>query len=171
MNKKLHLETERLIIEYGTVEDYVKVHEYNFNDLQNINGVTKLTKNNPDDVRSWFGNDIESWYKNIETQNHYQFIVFLKETHEPIGDIGFDRNDPKNNSIEASCWLHPNYWGKGYMEEAMAEVMKFIFEEGFDNILCGYDTGNEKSKRLQEKLGFIPYKVKEKHLGEKWSFH
>ena len=152
-----HLETKRLIIDYGTIEDYVKIHEYDFNDLQNINGVTKLTKNNPNDIRSWFGDDIESWYHKVELQNHYQMVVFLKETNEPIGDIGFDRNNTENNSIEASCWLHPDYWGKGYMEEAMIKVMEFIFDKGFDNIVAGYVEGNNRSKRLQEKLGFLPY--------------
>ncbi|MBQ8398725.1 MAG: hypothetical protein IJX08_02020 [Clostridia bacterium] len=29
----------------------------------------------------------------------------------------------------------------------------------FDNILCGYDEGNVKSKRVIEKLGFLPYET------------
>jgi hypothetical protein len=38
------IETDRLIIRKGKLEDYVKVHEYNFNALQNIKGVNELIK-------------------------------------------------------------------------------------------------------------------------------
>ena len=152
------LETERLFLKKGTIEDYVKVHEYDFNYLQNIKGKMQLVKNNPDDVRSWFNNDIDSWYKKIIEQNHYNFIVFLKDTLEPIADIGFDRNNEENNSIEISCWLHPNYWGKGYMKEALIKAMDYIFSVGFDNIIYGYVETNMNSKRLCEKLGFIKLK-------------
>lgn len=160
MSRKFkRIETDRLVIDYGTVDDYIKVHEYDFNDLQNMKGITKLTKNNPDDVRKWFGDSIDNWYDSIEAIKHYNMIVFLKENKEPIADIGFDRNDETNNSIELSCWLHPNYWGRGYMEEALIPIMNFIYNEGFDNIVSGYVEGNDRSKRMHEKLGFVPYKV------------
>lgn len=152
------IETERLVINHGKVEDYVKVHEFDFNYLQNIKGKNELIKNNPEEVRSWFGKDIEEWYKNIEEKNHYAFIVFLKDTLEPIADIGFDRYNEELNSLEISCWLHPDYWGKGYMKEALIEIMRFIFKQGFDNIVYGYVETNTNSKRLCEKLGFTNYK-------------
>jgi hypothetical protein len=38
------LETERLIIKAGTIEDYVIVHEYDFNYLMNIDGVFEYIK-------------------------------------------------------------------------------------------------------------------------------
>ena len=78
--------------------------------------------------------DIEEWYKRVEAQNHYQMIVCLKENNEPIANIGFDRNNIKNNSIQISCWLHPNYWKKGYMKEALVCAMDFIYKQGFDNM-------------------------------------
>ncbi len=37
--------------------------------------------------------------------------------------------------------------------------MKFLFDHGYENILCVYDEGNIKSKNIGEKLGFLPYKV------------
>lgn len=37
--------------------------------------------------------------------------------------------------------------------------MKLLFDQGYENILCGYDAGNIKSKNIGEKLGFLPYKV------------
>ena len=159
--QKPQIETERLIIKNGELEDYVRVHEFDFNKLQNINGITELVKMDPDEVRGWFGNDIESWYKKVRENNHYNFIVYLKNTKEPIADIGFDRNDEELNSIEISCWLHPNYWGYGYMKEALIGAMDYIFKQGFDNIIYGYVESNNRSKRLCEKLGFLEYKINE----------
>ena len=59
------IETERLIIKHGEIEDYVKVHEFDFNYLENIDGIFKYVKRDPDEVRSWFENDpsMEEHYK------------------------------------------------------------------------------------------------------------
>lgn len=157
---KFHrIETDRLIVDYGTVEDYKKIHEYNFNDLQNTFGIMRLTKNNPRDVESWFGENIEDWYSHIESQNHYQVVVFLKESNKPIADIGFDRIVEDINAIEISCWLHPKYWGNGYMTEALISTMNYIYDQGYDNIIAGYFEGNDRSKKLQKRLGFIPFGI------------
>ena len=151
---------ERLIIKHGTIEDYVKVHEYDFNYLQGIEGIFKKIKRDPNEVRSWFQNDssIEEHYKRLEAKRSYNFIIYLKETKEPIGNIGFDRYDEKQNSLEISCWLHPNYWGNGYAKEALVKAMEYIFSLGYDNIIYGYDKDNKNSKQNCEKIGFIPYK-------------
>ena len=155
------IETDRLIIGEGCIDDYVKIHEYDFNELQNINGRINFIKTNPSEVRNWFNNDINAWYEKIAFDNHYNFVVYLKEENVPIADIGFDRNDPSINGIEISCWLHPNYWGNGYMKEALIGTMDYIFTQGFDNIICGYIDNNIRSKRLCEKLGFLDYKIDE----------
>lgn len=39
--------------------------------------------------------------------------------------------------------------------------MKFLFDNGYENIICGYDEGNIKSKYIGKKLGFEPYSVEE----------
>ena len=42
------------------------------------------------------------------------------------------------------------------MSEAAREIIRHAFEElGMTTIWCGYYEGNYKSKRVQEKLGFI----------------
>ena len=78
----------------------------------------------------------------------------------PIANIVADREVKELNAIELAFNTHPNYWRKGYTSEAIVEVMNFLFNYGYENILCGYDEGNFKSKALGQKLGFIPYSVK-----------
>ena len=83
------------------------------------------------------------------------FIVYLKDNNEPIGNIVVDRYNKEFNSLEISCNLHPTYWHKGYMTEAIIEIMRYIFDNlDIDNIIYGYAEKNYKSKGLSDKLGF-----------------
>ncbi len=54
------------------------------------------------------------------------------------------------------------------MLEALIEIIDFLFHQGYENILCGYDEGNLKSKKIGEKLGFLPYKVEPDAWQKKW---
>jgi len=148
------LETERLIIKAGTIDDFIKVHEFDFNYLQNIDGLFEFVKREPDEIRSWFPDSLDKFYQDIRSKNHYDFIVYLNESMIPIGHICFDRNDEKLLSTEVACYLHPNYWGNGYIKEALIKCMDYLFNNGFENIIYGYDSNNVKSKSLFDMFGF-----------------
>lgn len=148
------LETEKLILKKGTPEDFIKVYEYNFTKLRDICGEFEFVKNDPK-ISASFATDSE------ERENVYDWIMYLKETMEPIGNIVTDQVIKEINGFELSFNLHPNNWGKGFMKEAVIEVMRFLFEKGYDNVVCAYDEGNNKSKRVQEKIGFEFYKDEE----------
>lgn len=65
---------------------------------------------------------------------------------------------------ELGYWLGKPFWGRGYMPEASRALLKRGFEElGMDRIWCAYYAGNDKSRRVQEKLGFVPVRT-EKHV-------
>lgn len=145
------LETERLILKRGTFPDYLKVYEYDFTKLRDIAGEFEFVKIAPEKIKGF-----EEIY-----ENSYDWIVYLKETNTPISNIVADREREDINSIELAFNTHPNYWKAGYTAEAVKEIMKFLFEERYDNIICGYDEGNEKSKRFGEKLGFVSFEKKE----------
>lgn len=159
MIRMIPIETERLIINHGEIEDYVKVHEFDFNYLEDIDGNFKYVKRDPEEVRSWFSNDLnmEEHFKRLEKNKSYNFIIYLKDTLEPIGNIGFDRYNETFNSLEISCYIHPNYWRNDYVKEALISAMEYIYSFGFENIIYGYYEGNIKSKRNCVKLGFKPY--------------
>lgn len=148
------LETERLILKKGTSQDFIKVYEYNLAKLRDICGEFEYVKSDPKLIAT-FANYSE------ETENVYDWIIYLKETMEPIANIVADRYNSELNGFELSFNLHPNHWGKGYMKEAVIEVMRFLFESGYDNVVSGYDEGNKKSKRVHEKIGFEFYKDEE----------
>lgn len=148
------LETDKLILKKGNKKDFIKVYEYDFTKLRNINGEFEFVK-----YDSELASSMATYAE--ETEGVYDWIVYLKETMEPIANIVADREDKELNSMELSFNLHPIYWGNGYMKEAVTKVMEFLFENGYSNIICGYDEGNEKSKRVQEKIGFEFYKDEE----------
>ena len=62
----------------------------------------------------------------------------------------------RDDECELGYWLGEPFWGRGYMPEAAYALMKRGFETlEMTTIWCGYYDGNKKSKRVQEKLGFI----------------
>ena len=85
------------------------------------------------------------------------YAVCLKETGKPVGSIGLHRNDlaTQDDEYELGYWLGKPYWGQGLIPEASREVLRYAFEDlGMNRIWCGYYDGNEKSRRVQVKLGF-----------------
>lgn len=143
------LETDRLILKRGTLEDYKKVYEYDFTRLRDINGELEYVKHNQPELL----NSYLDYYD--EEDNVLDYIVFLKENNEPIGNLIFDRYDKELNSLEISCNLHPDYWGNRYMPEAILKVMDYIYSNlNIDNIVYGYAEENIKSKKLSDKIGF-----------------
>ena len=143
------IETERLILKRGILEDYQKVYEYDFTKLRDINGEFELIKQDPKKIEG---------YERVYPES-YDWILYLKSSGEPIGNVVADREQKDIKGIELSFNTHPKFWRNGYTVEALIEIMKFLFNQGYENILCGYDEGNIKSKNIGEKLGFLPYKV------------
>ena len=86
------------------------------------------------------------------------YAVCLKETGKPIGSIGLHRNDlaEREDEYELGYWIGKPFWGQGLIPEASREILRHAFEElGMMRIWCGYYDGNAKSRRVQEKLGFV----------------
>ncbi|MFI3214887.1 MAG: GNAT family N-acetyltransferase [Eubacteriales bacterium] len=115
---------------------------------------------------------IAGWpaHKNIEESANVISNVFCgsecyaiceKETNIAIGAVELKLNGhtdmtTSDNECELGYWLGKPYWGKGYMPEAVTEIIRHAFEDlDMLTIWCGYYDGNDKSKRVQEKTGFI----------------
>ena len=87
------------------------------------------------------------------------FAVVLRETGLPVGSVGIVR-PPRvpgagENEAELGCWLGRPYWGRGLIPEALGRLLEScFFELGCEAVwYCWYD-GNDKSRRVGEKLGF-----------------
>ncbi len=147
------LDTDRLYLQKGTAEDFVRVYEYNFTKLRDIGGEFAYVKNDPA-LSASFATYSE------EEENVYDWILYLRNTGEPVGNLVADRENGAEKTIELSFNLHPTHWGKEYMKEAVTAVLRFLFAQGYEAVIAGFDEGNRKSKRVQEKVGFVPYQEK-----------
>ena len=88
------------------------------------------------------------------------YAICEKENNIAIGAVelklkGHTDMTESEDECELGYWLGKPFWGRGYMPEAAAELLRRGFEDlKMTNIWCGYYDGNIKSKRVQEKLGF-----------------
>ena len=92
------------------------------------------------------------------------YAICLKTDGKPIGSIGFHRRDLATNDdeYELGYWMGKPYWGQGLIPEASCEMLRHAFEDlKMSRIWCAYYDGNEKSRRVQEKLGFVYYRTTE----------
>ena len=79
----------------------------------------------------------------------------------PVGSIGlklkgFTDMTERDDECELGYWIGKPFWGQGLIPEAARELLRHAFEDlGMQAVWCGYYEGNEKSRRVQEKLGFV----------------
>lgn len=89
------------------------------------------------------------------------YAICEKENGKAIGTIELKLNGhtdmtERDDECELGYWLGKPFWGRGYMPEAARELIRHGFEDlHMRAIWCGYYDGNQKSKRVQEKVGFL----------------
>ncbi len=87
-------------------------------------------------------------------------ICFKGKEEEPIGSIGFTlEGSPErpldDNEAELGYWVGVPFWNQGIATEAAKEMIRHGFADlDLGRIFCAYFKGNERSKKVQEKLGF-----------------
>ena len=88
------------------------------------------------------------------------YAVCLKD-NTPIGSVGLklkghtDMTD-REDECELGYWIGKPFWGQGLIPEAARELLRYAFEAlNMRAVWCGYYEGNEKSRRVQQKLGFV----------------
>lgn len=158
--KTVQLETDRLILKKGNIEDYVSVYEFDMRKVRDIGGEFEFEKQDPNEIRAWFKDGMDKYYeKCVDEKQTFDWIMYLKKEMIPIGNITADRERESIKASELAYNLHPNYWGKGYMPEAITAVLDHLFSIGYDNVISGWDEGNKKSKRVSEKMGFELFNI------------
>ena len=89
------------------------------------------------------------------------YAICLREDERLIGSVGLHLKGhtdltERADECELGYWIGQPYWGHGYMTEAAREMLRHAFEDlGMRAVWCGYYDGNERSRRVQEKCGFI----------------
>ena len=95
------------------------------------------------------------------------FAVVYRENGKVIGSLDVKEYGAEEKltefgglyGAELGFVLSADYWGCGLMPEAAGTLIRFLFtEKNFDFLLCGHYDSNSRSSRVQQKLGFRPYR-------------
>ena len=82
------------------------------------------------------------------------FAIHFK--NQLVGLIGLKDTDLDNQKTEIGYWLSQNYQHLGIVTESAAALINYIFDElNLNRIQLKGATGNFKSQRVAERLGFI----------------
>lgn len=154
---KEQFETERLILRTWKEEDAEELYRYAKDErVGPIAGwpVHSSVENSREIIKNVLSSD-------------GTYAVVLKENNLPVGSIGLMVGKESNLEIpeteaEIGYWIGVPYWGQGLIPEAVGELKRYAFEElKMNRLWCGYFDGNEKSRRVQEKCGFVYHHTNE----------
>lgn len=100
---------------------------------------------------------VERIDNDLNNNDGINWAISLKEKPEIlIGTIGFWRIIKQHYRAEIGYMIHPDYWGKGLMKEAVTAVIDFGFNNiNLHSIEAHINPGNAASAALLETTGFV----------------
>ena len=97
---------------------------------------------------------LDLWGKEYEKPDFYQWMIVLKELGAPIGSISVVRQREDIGEAEIGYCIGRNWWHRGIMSEALAAVIKYLFEEvGMNRVAARHDSNNPHSGGVMKKCG------------------
>lgn len=156
-NTGLTLQTPRLLLRPWREEDASDFYEY-----ARVDGVGQMA--------GWLPH--QSIEESRMVLHHFMeekrcFAVVYRENGKVIGSLDVKKYGAEEKltefdgllGAELGFVLSADYWGRGLMPEAAGALIRFLFtEKSFDFLLCGHFDSNSRSCRVQQKLGFRPYR-------------
>ncbi len=80
----------------------------------------------------------------------------LKSSDSIIGTIGYYRSKPEHFRSEIGYEMHPEYWGRGIMHEAMRVILDYGFlTMNLHSIEANVDPQNHRSSGLLLRNNFV----------------
>lgn len=96
------------------------------------------------------------------------WAVTKKDNDKCIGIMGFYRTQPEHFRSELGYMILSEYWGKGYVSEAVNTLLDFAFNTlNFHSIEAVIDSRHKASERVLQKNGF----TKEAHFVENFYYN
>jgi len=145
------LETERLILRGLTKDDAQSLFNYFSNEE-----VTRYYGQEPFIEFQQAEDLVDLFSKNFAAKSGIRWGIERKGEKGIIGTIGFHAWSPIHRRAEIGYDIHPDYWRKGYMQEAVTEIVSYGFQNiGLTRIGAVVFIENEASNyKLLTKIGF-----------------
>lgn len=154
------IDSKRIILrswEDGDVADIVE-------GLNNIN-VAKWMAGVP---YPYTENDAKNFIERAKNQDEklkISFAIVLKENNKVIGGTEITNISKKDGTAGGGIWLNEKYQKNGYGTEAFSTRIKYAFDVlGLRRIENGYFPGNDKSRKMQVKLGYKDEGIRRKRF-------
>lgn len=101
----------------------------------------------------------EKWCREAASKflarEQFHFGIYLKGTDTYVGNCGIHRIIWDVPLVEIGYWLRTAECGKGYMTEAVGQLVRFAFDRlDANRIEIRVDQRNDRSGRVAERLGF-----------------
>ncbi len=159
----LDLETARLSLRKQTPED--AAHIFSIRSDERVMKYMDSKMHQTEEDSKVFVSENTSMYN--ERKGLF-WVLVEKESGNSIGDFSFWDIDRKNSRAEIGYTLKPEYWGKGYMKEAMGVLFRFGFEQlNLHSFEANINTANEGSRKVLKAMGF----QKEAYFRENYFFN
>lgn len=96
------------------------------------------------------------WYEELRKNNTgIWWAIIDKKQQQFTGAVGFNNLSEKHHKAEIGCWLFPEYWGKGVMQEIFPLVCEFGFQKLQLHRIEGFvESENQACKKAMAKLPF-----------------
>lgn len=144
------LETERLILRRFAVTDA----EAMFRNWASSEEVARFLTWEPHENTGVTEALLREWVSAYDKPDTYNWVLVLKETGEPIGNLSVVRYYKETECAMLGWCLGTRWWGRGYMPEAGKAVLRYLFETvGVRRVCANHDLQNPKSGRVMQKLG------------------
>lgn len=145
-------ETERLLLRNHDLAD---AHEL-FKMRTNEDVMQYIDRPRPKAVAE-VEEQLRSFNSGYNNANLLVWAISLKENPgKLIGCIGFYRTDFANHRAEIGYMLHPDYWRKGLISEALHQIVTFGFKEmDLHTISANINPANDASRQILVKHGFV----------------
>ena len=146
----IRLETERLILRRVSLGDVKPA----FKNWVNDERVTRFLTWQPHGDESVTEEVFKSWVGSYEKKDFYLWAIVPKDLGEPIGTISGQHIVEEENRLEIGYCIGYDFWGKGYMPEALKKVIEFLFTEVKPTrIIARHAKENPNSGRVMQKAG------------------
>lgn len=145
------VETDRLVLRQRTIDDVPDMFAYV--SLENVAypaGLPPIAT--LEDEYDYFEN---RYYQNLEKANLPSgYGITVKGSDHIIGSCDFNHRH-EDDVFEIGYMLHPDYWGKGIMSEAVGALIEVGFTLlNLHKVEIRCYGSNKQSQRVAEKLGF-----------------
>lgn len=157
------LKTQRLLLRKQELRDAADLQEMRSNEQV----MTYMDSDRHDDVRTSEAFIVKT-LKIYEQGNGLFWSITAAETGNFLGDIILRNIDRTNARAEIGYTLKPEFWGLGYMKEAISAVIAFGFKDlQLHSIEANINPANDTSRGLLLKMGF----VKEAYFRENYFYN